>query len=332
MPFSAARVAKLFTNSRDCMYPFALRTRRTATIRAVHDPGSRMMSVALRSFPRLLPVALVAARWPPAGRRRSRRRLSRLSAGRSHRADRSSLQTFPVTFEYVGQTQGSKDVEVRARVTGIIEKRLFEEGAAVKAGQPLFIIDARQYQAQVAAANADVARARGAEGAGRPRARAAEAARRAQGDRAEGSRRRRIERRPRRRRRASRAGEGGRAAASISATRRSSRRSPGLTSRAQKSEGSLATANETLLTTISQIESDLGRVQHLRKRAAAAQPRRRREPARAAEGQCVRGDGQAVGRLDASAQGPHQLLRHADQSDDRARTKCARRSPMPTAR
>src|SRR5678816_4685129 len=59
----------------------------------------------------------------------------------------------------IGQTQGSKDVEVRARVTGIIEKRLFEEGAAVKAGQTLFIIDARQYQAQVAAAKADVARA-----------------------------------------------------------------------------------------------------------------------------------------------------------------------------
>ena len=52
-----------------------------------------------------------------------------------------ALQTFPVTFEYVGQTQGSKEVEVRARVTGIIEKRLFEEGAPVKAGQTLFIID-----------------------------------------------------------------------------------------------------------------------------------------------------------------------------------------------
>ena len=29
--------------------------------------------------------------------------------------------SFPVAFEYVGQTQGSKDVEVRARVTGIVE-------------------------------------------------------------------------------------------------------------------------------------------------------------------------------------------------------------------
>jgi len=35
---------------------------------------------------------------------------------------------FPVAFEYVAQTTGSKDVEVRARVTGIIEKRLYQEG------------------------------------------------------------------------------------------------------------------------------------------------------------------------------------------------------------
>ena len=33
-----------------------------------------------------------------------------------------------MTFEYVGQTIGSKEVEVRARVTGILEKRLFREG------------------------------------------------------------------------------------------------------------------------------------------------------------------------------------------------------------
>ena len=73
--------------------------------------------------------------------------------------ERVESRTFPVSFEYVGQTHGSKDVEVRARVTGIIEKRLYEEGSFVKAGQPLFVIDARPYQAQVAAANAEVARA-----------------------------------------------------------------------------------------------------------------------------------------------------------------------------
>ena len=66
---------------------------------------------------------------------------------------------FPAAFEYVGQTLGSKDVEVRARVTGIIEKRLYQEGTPVKAGQLLFTIDPKVYAAQVAAAEADLTRA-----------------------------------------------------------------------------------------------------------------------------------------------------------------------------
>jgi membrane fusion protein (multidrug efflux system) len=69
-------------------------------------------------------------------------------------------RALPVSYEYVGQTAGSKEVEVRARVTGILEKRLFAEGAAVKAGQPLFVIDPKPLEAQAAAADAEVARAR----------------------------------------------------------------------------------------------------------------------------------------------------------------------------
>jgi membrane fusion protein (multidrug efflux system) len=69
-------------------------------------------------------------------------------------------RTLPVSYEYVGQTAGSKEVEVRARVTGILEKRLFAEGAPVKAGQPLFVIDPKPLEAQAAAADAEVARAR----------------------------------------------------------------------------------------------------------------------------------------------------------------------------
>jgi len=68
-------------------------------------------------------------------------------------------RSFPVAFEYVGQTLGSKDVEVRARVTGIVEKRLFQEGAFVKAGQQLFTIDPKPYAAQVEQAEAELARA-----------------------------------------------------------------------------------------------------------------------------------------------------------------------------
>jgi membrane fusion protein (multidrug efflux system) len=44
----------------------------------------------------------------------------------------------PVGFEYVGQIAGSNEVEVRTRVTGIVDKRTFQEGSAVKAGQTLF--------------------------------------------------------------------------------------------------------------------------------------------------------------------------------------------------
>ena len=68
-------------------------------------------------------------------------------------------KSIPVTFEYVGQALGSKEVEVRARVGGILEKRLFKEGAPVKAGQTLFIVDPKPYEAQAASVEAELARA-----------------------------------------------------------------------------------------------------------------------------------------------------------------------------
>lgn len=66
----------------------------------------------------------------------------------------------PVEREYVGRTMGSREVEVHARVTGIIEERLFEEGTAVRAGDPLFRLDRLPFAARAAAAEADLARAR----------------------------------------------------------------------------------------------------------------------------------------------------------------------------
>jgi membrane fusion protein (multidrug efflux system) len=65
----------------------------------------------------------------------------------------------PVTFEYVGQTAGSKEAEVRARVTGILEKRVYQEGGRVKEGQTMFIIDPKPYAAAAQAAEAELARA-----------------------------------------------------------------------------------------------------------------------------------------------------------------------------
>ncbi len=68
-----------------------------------------------------------------------------------------TAQSHPVELEYVGQTAGSRETEVRARVAGILQKRLFEEGATVKAGTPLFQIDPANFQTQVASAEAAVA-------------------------------------------------------------------------------------------------------------------------------------------------------------------------------
>ena len=68
-------------------------------------------------------------------------------------------QALPVAYEYVGQTAGSREVEVRARVTGILMSRNFEEGARVRKGQSLFTIDRAPYEAALARAQADVAAA-----------------------------------------------------------------------------------------------------------------------------------------------------------------------------
>jgi len=70
-----------------------------------------------------------------------------------------AAQTLPLTFEYVGQTAGSREVEVRGRVPGIILKRNFLEGAPVKEGQSLYTIDPTPFQAAAARAEADVAAA-----------------------------------------------------------------------------------------------------------------------------------------------------------------------------
>ena len=67
-----------------------------------------------------------------------------------------------VTTELPGRTVAYRKAEVRPQVDGVIRKRLFEEGAAVEAGQPLYQIDPATYEAEVKAAEADLARARAA--------------------------------------------------------------------------------------------------------------------------------------------------------------------------
>jgi membrane fusion protein (multidrug efflux system) len=67
-----------------------------------------------------------------------------------------AAQSLPLSFEYVGQSAGSREIEVRARVQGILLKRNFTEGAPVKEGQSLYSIDPAQFEAVAARAEADV--------------------------------------------------------------------------------------------------------------------------------------------------------------------------------
>ncbi len=63
-------------------------------------------------------------------------------------------QKVPTSVEIMAQTEGARETEVRARVGGILVKRLYQEGETVKSGQPLFQIDRAPYEIALAEARA----------------------------------------------------------------------------------------------------------------------------------------------------------------------------------
>jgi membrane fusion protein (multidrug efflux system) len=65
----------------------------------------------------------------------------------------------PNIVELPGRIEAVRTAEVRARVDGIVERRLYQEGTDVPAGAPLFQIDARDYRAQLQQAQASLQRA-----------------------------------------------------------------------------------------------------------------------------------------------------------------------------
>lgn len=68
-----------------------------------------------------------------------------------------TARTTPVTFEFVAQTQSSREVEIRARVAGFLEKRLYTEGDLVKSGQTLFQMDRKPFEASLLSAQGQLA-------------------------------------------------------------------------------------------------------------------------------------------------------------------------------
>ena len=68
-------------------------------------------------------------------------------------------ESVPLTVDAVGQALGSREIEVRARVSGILEKRAYREGASVEAGAALFSIDRKPFEIVQAQARANLLQA-----------------------------------------------------------------------------------------------------------------------------------------------------------------------------
>ena len=64
------------------------------------------------------------------------------------------VSSAPIVLEAVGRTEGSKEVEIRARVSGIVQKQLYDEGSFVRAGAPLFQIERAPFEIALAQAKA----------------------------------------------------------------------------------------------------------------------------------------------------------------------------------
>lgn len=69
-------------------------------------------------------------------------------------------QTLPLQRELVGRLSPYRSADVRARVAGVLQKRVYEEGSTVKEGQVLFLIDPAQLQAALNQAEGALAAAR----------------------------------------------------------------------------------------------------------------------------------------------------------------------------
>lgn len=63
----------------------------------------------------------------------------------------------PIVMELVGQTKGSEDVDIRARVEGFLDRVAFSEGSLVKKGQVLYVIDPKPLRASLANSEAELA-------------------------------------------------------------------------------------------------------------------------------------------------------------------------------
>lgn len=118
-------------------------------MRAIHSPSSRLWA------PLLLSTCLLAAcqKSSPDGAGKPGGSPPEVGVVTVTRGEA------PLTLALPGRLTASQTAEIRPQVTGLIQRRLFEEGALVKAGQPLYQLDAASFEAERARAAAALQRA-----------------------------------------------------------------------------------------------------------------------------------------------------------------------------
>src|SRR5690606_37810191 len=71
----------------------------------------------------------------------------------------ASAANLPLTREIGGRLAGFRSADVRARIPGVLQKRVYEEGSDVQEGDVLFLIDPATLQAALGSAQASLAQA-----------------------------------------------------------------------------------------------------------------------------------------------------------------------------
>jgi membrane fusion protein (multidrug efflux system) len=112
------------------------------------QPSRRVRALRLVAAAALASLSLVACRKPPPEAPKPAVDVTVVTV---------AAQTTPVDFEFTAQTQSSHEVEIRARVDGFLEKRVYTEGALVQAGQVMFIMDKRPFEAALQTAKGSLA-------------------------------------------------------------------------------------------------------------------------------------------------------------------------------
>ena len=94
----------------------------------------------------------------------------------------AATRDVPVYREWIGTLDGSENAEIRARVTGYLLKRDYQEGALVKKGDVLFEIDPRPFEAALAEAKSQLGQAQAMQLASQARGRTQPGTLRQEGD------------------------------------------------------------------------------------------------------------------------------------------------------